>query len=164
MGAHSSNQDPMGLMYMIQGVTAADGAGAAAGPNCRPQLSAGATLTVELTTRTLLSHLITRKFNSPTNSLQTPYIYIYIYISVPSSTLRQSTPLAEQMFRNESMPTGRPPSHLPRAQSLMTPEVMQALEAEQMAAVADSQMADWSPEARAFFKAVSIENQPSHST
>eukprot|EP00240_Pyramimonas_obovata_P016273 CAMPEP_0118939002 /NCGR_PEP_ID=MMETSP1169-20130426/27690_1 /TAXON_ID=36882 /ORGANISM="Pyramimonas obovata, Strain CCMP722" /LENGTH=288 /DNA_ID=CAMNT_0006883153 /DNA_START=139 /DNA_END=1001 /DNA_ORIENTATION=- len=41
-----------------------------------------------------------------------------------------------------------------QAQALMTPEVMQSLEAEQMAAVTEDQMAGWTPEARAFFKAV----------
>eukprot|EP00976_Prorocentrum_cordatum_P067004 1178541-Prorocentrum_minimum.AAC.5 len=34
------------------------------------------TLTVELTTKTLLSHLITRKFNSPANSSRTPSVRV----------------------------------------------------------------------------------------
>eukprot|EP00976_Prorocentrum_cordatum_P095135 1190064-Prorocentrum_minimum.AAC.4 len=35
--------------------------------------------TVELTVKTLLSHLITREFNSPTNSLRTQYVRVEPY-------------------------------------------------------------------------------------
>eukprot|EP00959_Pyramimonas_sp_CCMP1952_P450463 9432160-Pyramimonas_sp.AAC.1 len=37
--------------------------------------------TAEVTVKTLLSHLVTREFNSLTNSLRTPYVRVEPYIA-----------------------------------------------------------------------------------